>query len=142
MYYQSICLNHCSNAMKRHSDQGNSYKKKALKWAFAYNFRGLVHYHGGKHGNRHGRYGAREVAGSPINTSLSQSRKRVFYTERIREGLQNSNVLIYTIEILIFSDIPGYGGNLYIQGYRSRLVYKKRNNLYSPKEKKLGYAKL
>jgi hypothetical protein len=40
-----MCLNFCSTAVKRHHNQGNSYKKKAFSWGFAYSFRDLIHYY-------------------------------------------------------------------------------------------------
>jgi hypothetical protein len=42
------CLSQCSIAMKRHLDYSNFYKGKHLIGLY---FRGLVHFHGGKHGS-------------------------------------------------------------------------------------------
>jgi hypothetical protein len=43
-----ICLSYYSIAVKRHTDQGNSYKRKHSTW-LTYRLRGLVRdYYGGK----------------------------------------------------------------------------------------------
>jgi hypothetical protein len=55
MQNHACCLNHCSIAMNRHYDKGNSDKQRQLivfNWALAYSFRGLVHcHHSGEHGS-------------------------------------------------------------------------------------------
>ena len=48
-------LSHCSIAVKRHHNQGNSYKWKHLTGSLLKRFRTLVQYHhGGEHANTHG----------------------------------------------------------------------------------------
>ena len=41
-----------SFAVKRHHDQGNSYKENIYLIGVAYSFRGSVHYYGGQHGGK------------------------------------------------------------------------------------------
>ena len=43
-------ISQCYIAVKRHHDQGSSYKRKQ-QLELVYSFRGLVHYH---HGRKHG----------------------------------------------------------------------------------------
>lgn len=48
------CLSHCSMAVKRHHDQGNSYRIKCLISKLTWIFRVLVPgHHGREHGSRH-----------------------------------------------------------------------------------------
>jgi hypothetical protein len=42
---------YCSSAVKRHHNQINSYFKESTSLRLACSVRGLVHYHGGKHGS-------------------------------------------------------------------------------------------
>lgn len=48
MIFLFLCFSHCSVAVKRQHDQGNSYKRNHLTGTF-FTFRGVVHHHGGEH---------------------------------------------------------------------------------------------